>query len=161
MSESEREGVSQKENEGDFGTKDGKPYHPGMRFDPDRCPECGEMPRGTLETLSGVAEFETQDGVRTDSKYHDDPQRDATGGFGYSGNTEIFWDSQMTDDVDGRPLLVCWNGHDWPAKRLDRGDEAAARCPYCGGEIVGGRGHDHVDDAPESIPYMDRPRADY
>lgn len=43
-------------------------------------------------------------------------------------------------------------------------------CPYCGGELdyeeqpdgaVAYIPHDHIDDSPESIPYMDRPRGDY
>ena len=86
------------------------------QFDPERCPKCGELPRGTLETLSGVAEFAPrQDGVRENGN-HDDPERDVHGNFTYSGNTEIFWDGQMTQKTDGNPHLICWNGHDWPAK---------------------------------------------
>ena len=34
----------------------------GMRFEPLFCPECGEMARGTLETITGVGEFDAVPG---------------------------------------------------------------------------------------------------
>jgi hypothetical protein len=74
-----------------------------MRFDPLFCPECGEMARGTLETITGVAEFDASD----------------NGSVEYSGYTEINWDGQETvTDDGGNARLVCPNGHDWPARML-------------------------------------------
>ena len=72
-----------------------------MRFDPLFCPECGEMARGSLETITGIAEFNAvEDGVE------------------YSGDTAIDWDSQETIvDEGGNARLVCPNGHDWAARK--------------------------------------------
>ena len=77
----------------------------GMRFDPPKCPECGEDPLGTLEDLTGRAEF---------SRQEDD------GAYEYSGSTEVFWDGQMTrTDEEGKVALLCENGHDWFATRME------------------------------------------
>ena len=74
---------------------------PKLRFDPLFCPECGEMARGTLETVTGVAEF----GVAED------------GSVTYSGYTAIDWDAQQTVVVDGgNARLVCQSGHEWSAR---------------------------------------------
>lgn len=71
-----------------------------MRFDPDKCPECGQKPRGTADTIPGVAEFVEND----------------DGSFDYCGNTDVFRDGQMTEtDEDKRLRLLCPDGHDWYA----------------------------------------------
>ncbi len=72
-----------------------------MRFEPFFCPECGEMARGTLETITGVAEFVVA----------------ADGSIEYTGYTNIWWDEQRTvTDAGGYVRLVCPNGHDWAAQ---------------------------------------------
>ena len=72
-----------------------------MRFSPDRCPECQDEPKGTLEVLEGVAEV----------FIHDD------GSFEYGGYTQISWDSQVTVERDGKVTLVCHDWHRWQAVR--------------------------------------------
>ena len=74
---------------------------PAMRFDPLFCPECGEMARGTLETVTGVAEFDIAD----------------DGSVTYSGYTDVWWEEQHTvEDEGGNVRLVCHCGHDWSAR---------------------------------------------
>jgi len=73
-----------------------------MRFSPIACPVCGKLAKGTIETVQGVALFEI------------DPN---TAEAEYEGSTEIWWDGQMTDrDLEGRYILICEEGHDWPAE---------------------------------------------
>ena len=72
-----------------------------MRFDPLLCPECGEMARGTVETITGVAEFDAAD----------------DGTVTFSGYTHVWWEEQRTiEDAGGNVRLVCHNGHDWSAR---------------------------------------------
>lgn len=78
----------------------------GMRFDPPTCPECGEEPQGTLETLPGCATF----------------RRLKDGTCEYGGSTEVFWDGQMTNlDKEGRVELLCKGdgAHDWFARKTE------------------------------------------
>lgn len=76
-----------------------------MKFEPFNCPKCGLAARGTVESLSGVAEFN---------------DADEEGNVEYSGNTEVFWDGQMTEtDEEGNVALVCLNGDEWYAKMED------------------------------------------
>jgi hypothetical protein len=72
-----------------------------MRFDPLFCPECGEMARGMVETITGVAEFEV----------------DPDGSIDWAGHTRIDWDAQepLVDD-GGNARLVCPGGHEWSAR---------------------------------------------
>jgi hypothetical protein len=73
-----------------------------MKFNPISCPECGELAKGTLETLPGMARLYI---------YPD------TGEAEYEGATDIWWDGQKSDlDSEGRYLLTCANGHEWPAE---------------------------------------------
>lgn len=72
-----------------------------MRFDPAKCPECGQEPIGTYDTLLCRAEFEKQ----------------PDGSFEFSGNTEIFYDTQETEkDEKGRWKLECRETHTWFAR---------------------------------------------
>jgi hypothetical protein len=74
-----------------------------MRFDPLFCPECGEMARGTLETITGVAEFAVAE----------------DGSVEWSGYTAVDWDAQETVvDDGGNARLVCPSGHEWFARML-------------------------------------------
>ena len=66
------------------------------------CPECGEMARGTLERVEGVA------------LVYEDP---TTGEVPYDGDTQIDWNSQQTVERDGKPVWVCRGcGQDWTAE---------------------------------------------
>lgn len=73
-----------------------------MKFGTMKCPECGKQASGTLETVTGRAEF-------------DEPDED--GNVEYSGETQIFWDRQMTvteikNEIEYATLL-CHGGHEW------------------------------------------------
>lgn len=76
-----------------------------MKFETMKCPECGKQASGTLETVTGRAEF-------------DEPDED--GNVEYSGETTVFWDGQLTvteivENIEHATLL-CSNGHDWLSK---------------------------------------------
>lgn len=69
-----------------------------MRFAIPRCPKCGDTPKGTLETVTGLALLQHED----------------NGLFTYSGETKMFWDEQKSVPVDSeRVTLLCHQGHDW------------------------------------------------
>ena len=75
-----------------------------MKFEPFLCPTCGQSPRGTIETVNGVAEF----------VHHDD------GTVEYSGYTEIWYDGQMTDkDGEGKVTLICPDAHEWKSTMME------------------------------------------
>jgi hypothetical protein len=81
-----------------------------MRFDPSKCPECGQQATGTLETIPGIALL----------------MFDEDGAADYQGETRVCWDGQMTVRAeDGLATLVCPDGHDWLAV-MDDSDPA---CP--------------------------------
>jgi hypothetical protein len=79
-----------------------------MKLHNPNCPECGEPAHGTVERLTGYAQFASQPGPDV--------------AIEYSGWTEIWWDEQRTihqkDDApeapDNLPLVCCPNGHTWP-----------------------------------------------
>lgn len=60
------------------------------------CPECGEIAKGTLEEVQGVA------------LVHADPGDEHPA---YSGETEIDWNSQKTVSRGKYPVWVCGCGH--------------------------------------------------
>ncbi len=62
------------------------------------CPACGEMARGTLEVVHGVAL------VQLDAE---------TGQITYAGETGMCWDSQTLVLRDDKPVWVCGCGHEW------------------------------------------------
>lgn len=71
-----------------------------MRFRPRKCPLCGQEAKGVLETIPGVALL----------AFADD------GDAQYAGETDVCWDDQTTvRDCQGRPTLVCSDGHQWLA----------------------------------------------
>ncbi|MDP2950075.1 MAG: hypothetical protein Q8P22_11110 [Chloroflexota bacterium] len=72
-----------------------------MRWVHDKCPECGEPPKGTLEVVQGLALLQPAEG----------------GGFEYKGETEMLWASQKTVTCRGRDVLLCENGHEWQSIR--------------------------------------------
>ena len=69
-----------------------------MRFITPRCPECGELPWGTNDTVPCVALLDEQ----------------PDGSFEHSGETEVFWDDQTNEaDVFNAVSLICREGHTW------------------------------------------------
>lgn len=75
-----------------------------MKYAPMICPVCAAPPRGKVETLMAVAEFETDE---TD------------GSVDYSGYTDVCWDTQAPIlDIYGRVTLICAAGHQWYAEDI-------------------------------------------
>jgi hypothetical protein len=71
-----------------------------MTITPGTCPTCGESVYGTVDLVPAVAYV------------HDN----GDGTFDYDGESKMYWDGQHTDTThDGRPLVQCHNGHEWPA----------------------------------------------
>ena len=78
--------------------KCGKAFN--MNDVPWTCPKCGRPARGTLETVPGVARLFF----------------DEHGNAEYLGQTDLCWEAQEAVVAeDGRTMLVCPIGHDWPA----------------------------------------------
>ncbi len=78
-----------------------------MRLHQPVCPVCGELAIGTIERLSGRAEFAS---VAAD------------GTAEYSGQTQVWWEEQKTalqndsapESGENLPLVICPNAHEWP-----------------------------------------------
>lgn len=87
-----------------------------MKLSVPLCPECGLPARGTVERLSGVAEFDREPGPDVDVEY--------------SGRTDVWWDGQRTayqredaeESAENLPLVICREGHEWPTA-IDWGNE--------------------------------------
>lgn len=72
-----------------------------MKFEPINCPECGELARGTVEWVPACAYF---------------TEPDEKGEVEYSGETEPFWEGQLTETTeDGEVILECPEAHQWEA----------------------------------------------
>ena len=70
-----------------------------MKFDKPKCPECGELAKGTLETVTGLAMLHFID---------------KEGNAEYDGETDIDWNNQMTIRVPtNEVILECPKGHAW------------------------------------------------
>jgi hypothetical protein len=75
-----------------------------MRFTPDVCPDCGEPIYGTCDMIPGAALLTAND----------------DGTFDYSGETDVFWDGQTTNEAgEDRVWVQCHNGHEWKAAISD------------------------------------------
>jgi len=86
-----------------------------MRFDPWRCPTCGDVAIGTLDLVPGTAQV----------VFDDD------GEAWWTDHTELCWDGQKPKrDQLGRVELVCGQSHTWHAVMEDDlpgGDGQVAR----------------------------------
>jgi hypothetical protein len=70
-----------------------------MKFDPCKCPECGEIAIGTVDLIPGIALLD----------FDDDGEAD------YVGETKVCWDGQFSEtDAEDRTLLSCGE-HEWYA----------------------------------------------
>ena len=74
-----------------------------MRIAPARCPECGDVPEGTVENIPGVALMRELD----------------DGSFEYTGRTRVSWDEQSSVTLDDHVFVQCPRGHEWAAKRQE------------------------------------------
>ena len=75
-----------------------------ITFDAPWCPVCGQLARGTLETVPGLALLIFDDAGRAQ----------------YEGETKIAWDDQLPcRDRHSRLTLQCRDGHQWQAQLLD------------------------------------------
>ena len=73
-----------------------------MKFKPVTCPKCGKLAKATLDTVPGMALLN----IDLDTSEAE-----------YEGTTEICWEDQRTErDSEGRYMLACENGHEWPAE---------------------------------------------
>lgn len=74
-----------------------------MKIDKPKCPDCGELAKGTLEVVSGLAllNFQEDDG--------------RSGRAEYEGETEMDWNSQEPVRTPGgdQVVLECPRGHQW------------------------------------------------
>ncbi len=71
-----------------------------MKIHRPKCPQCGEPPRGTVETVSGCALL---------NEYPE-----GSGFYDYDGETKIWWDEQKTiTSPNGRARMICYSGHEW------------------------------------------------
>jgi hypothetical protein len=84
-----------------------------MRFEKPRCPKCGALAKGTLETIPGVAL------LRCDAQGQNAE---------HTGQTDMDWDNQETVRHDGVVTLVCGCGQEWQTD-VDYGEEEEqSRC---------------------------------
>ena len=84
-----------------------------MRFEKPRCPKCGALAKGTLETIPGVALLQ-----------FDEEGENAE----HTGQTDVDWDNQETVRDDGRVTLICGCGQEWRTG-VDYGEEVEKPCP--------------------------------
>ena len=71
-----------------------------MRFNPDKCPECGAEIKATCDMVPANALVER------------DP---ATGEYEYTGESKMCWDAQYTENEDDGLLVICETGHQFVA----------------------------------------------
>jgi len=86
-----------------------------MTFDMPWCTVCGQLARGMLEIVPGLALLNFDNAGRAE----------------YEGETKIAWDDQLPcRDRQGRLTLQCPDGHQWQAQLLDE-----RRTPPAGGLV--------------------------
>ena len=69
-----------------------------MKIEQPKCPMCGELANGILETVPCRALINdlTPGGVTE-----------------YAGESEMFWDDQERVQKDGKTTVLCPKGHEW------------------------------------------------
>ena len=72
-----------------------------MRFTRPSCPDCGKLANGTIETVWARACFIEPESISSSLV------------FEYSGETDVWWDTQQTVVNRGRVMLNCENEHNW------------------------------------------------
>lgn len=73
-----------------------------MKFEPSHCPACNEPTRYTCDTIPGYAKL---------------TEPDANGITEYTGETDVDWDGQQSNqDEEGRIEVACRNWHRWAAR---------------------------------------------
>jgi len=83
-----------------------------MRFDSPQCPQCGQLAKGVLETIPGLARL----------------LFDEDGGAEYAGSTDVCWDGQEAiRDEQGRVRLICPDGHQWLAEMSREADDVTTQ----------------------------------
>jgi hypothetical protein len=71
-----------------------------MRFDPWKCPTCGQPAKGVREMIPGLTRL----------------LFDEEGDAEYDGGVDLCWDGQTElRDAQGRVTLECSEGHQWQA----------------------------------------------
>lgn len=80
-----------------------------MKLEIPKCPECGELAHGVLESLAGMAMLNVSE----------------NGDAEYDGETDVWWDEQRTVyDADGRATLWCRNRHEWQSRIMETDGKA-------------------------------------
>jgi hypothetical protein len=73
-----------------------------MKFNPSKCPDCGERIRGSVDVLYGVALV---------------TKPDEDGNCEWAGETEVDWNGQApTSNSPGTVVVRCLNGHEFEAE---------------------------------------------
>lgn len=81
-----------------------------MKIQNPKCPTCGHVAKGILESLYCLAGIAcAEDGTAE-----------------YAGESEVFWDSQTPVDDPGGITLECVNDHRWTSP-VDWADASAVR----------------------------------
>jgi hypothetical protein len=74
-----------------------------VKIIPSQCPECGEYLIGFCDMIPGTCLL--------DHECEDE--------FEYNGETKLHYDDQYTEGKDGKLLVICDLGHQWPVNVED------------------------------------------
>lgn len=96
-----------------------------MRYSPLVCPDCGKLAVGILEHVPATVLFDYPSDV-DDTSDPNDIQRliDDGAELEHAGESKMHWDSSRPIRTeDNRVVLVCYEGHEWPARDLDDSEQ--------------------------------------
>ena len=75
-----------------------------LKFSVPKCPECGLIADGTIDTVPAVAHLDF----------------DVDGKAEYTGESTVWWDDQFTDEDENHEVsMYCENGHRWQSRMED------------------------------------------
>jgi len=74
-----------------------------MKFKCPICPECGGKATAILEIVPCMASLDTEDGDT----------------FEYGGDSDMLWDGQRPEVIDGTVSLRCEEGHAWETEMTE------------------------------------------